>query len=266
MSEFMRNQNLFHKLSILLCLLLILSTPVLGQEATPLRVEIITSTPLPLDESTPTPTYTPSPDVQSAALLQAKADAGEVNVRAQADIEADILGKIRFGDEYVITGRYFRWYQFRYPPAPNGIGWVFEELIEISGNQALIVDLSAIELPTSDPAMIAATETASVLLLTPGAILTANVDPREVQGVVAVGAEVQDAPVVINQTALPTFTPPAAIAALSTDIPVSGGDEALNEETATAQSTTRGDMPPIVPIAILGGLGLFGLVISALRR
>lgn len=249
--------------------LMLPQTGVAAQEATatPIQVQIITSTPVPVLEATLTPSFTPSPEVQSAVLLEAKASAGEINVRAEADIEADQVGKIRAGDQYIVTGRYFRWFRFRYE---NQEAWVFEELVDIVGDPSLIPDLSAAPQPTDDLTAIAITATLALLQETPGAILSLTANTREIQGAVAVvgSGEVEgtqdeltpEAP----RTVLPTFTYPPAVALLVTEevetetlIDIAPEDELPNP--------TVPDFPPIVPIALLAGFGMLGLIVSTIR-
>src|SRR5690606_21798840 len=103
---------------------LITSTPVriqIPDQAAP-AVEIISS---------PTITRTPTP---AAVMVSAKEGAGEVNVRAEPDVESDRLGSIRAGEFYPVLGRYFRWIQFQYDTSPTGRGWVFDELVDITGD------------------------------------------------------------------------------------------------------------------------------------
>jgi hypothetical protein len=243
---------------------------ILEQQATntPLQVQIITSTPLPLVVITPTPTYTPSPDVQSAVLVEAKAAAGEVNARAEPDLEAEIVGKISAGDQYVITGRYFRWIRFRY--LDNQDAWVFDELVDILGNEALILDLSQVPQATDDPALVAASETNAVLQLTPGALLSATANSRELVGPVAVGdngepsagtAEVE-APNTTPIPLLPTFTYPPQIAQIATDNP---NALAATPFPVLNRSVPATGFPPIIPIILLAGFGLLGLIVNAIR-
>ncbi len=65
--------------------------------ATPVRVIIASSTPQPTQSviETPTPTWTPTSE--GPVQLQAKADAGEVNVRSEPDPASQRLGGINTG-------------------------------------------------------------------------------------------------------------------------------------------------------------------------
>lgn len=252
-------------------------------QPTPLEVQILTSTPLPVDVATSTPSITPSAAVQSAVTLQAKQSAGEINVRSGADIDSEILGKIRYGEQYVVIGRYFRWYQIGYENAPNRVAWVYDELVDVTGDIALVPDLGLTPLATIDPLIAGATETAAVILQTPGGDLTITANAREIVGPVAVsggsgttqnsdGTPVNE----IQRTPLPTFTYPAQVAAVATEAGGSLNTSAEVEGTSNGSGLTEVQegapppdvqtVPPIVPIAILGGFGMLGLIVSSLRR
>jgi hypothetical protein len=241
--------------------------PIIAQAATPLEVQIITSTPPPVDLSTPTIPFTPSPEVQSGAMLQAKQSAGEINVRADANIDADPLGTIAYGEQYIVTGRYFRWLQFRFEEAPQGYAWVFDELVEVTGNESLIPDLSQLPQPTTDATVAFATENAAAILLTPGGDLTTTASSREIlDPVAAVNSEgvtiPQDSQAnpESQRTILPTFTYPPSIGMIATEIPNA------TDQIPPTQLPPSDVVPPIVPIILLGGFGMLGLTISALRR
>lgn len=217
-----------------------------------------------VDPAAATPTRTPTPEAR--ALLEPKELA---NVRADASTEADQLGTIRAGEFFNVIGRYERWLQFEYPPSPNGRGWVYDELVTITGDAASIpaIDLNA--LPTFDPAAGAATQTMSAVTQTPGGVLTATAVSRaEVTAPVAnVGGIIttQAVPGEIAREILPTFTyPPGVVAMAPTQEP---GDDATQAADRPASAPTNGAvMPPIAPILILGGIGLLGLAISSIRR
>jgi hypothetical protein len=234
------------------------------ETATPARGNFPTLPPPPIQgASTATPTYTPT--VPGRAVLEAKPDAGDVNVRAEADIGADKIGTIRAGDQYPILGKYFRWYQFQFDLAPAGRGWVFDELVNIIGDPATIPDLSVEALPTDDPVIVGATQTQLALTQTPGGILTATENSRQLAlpGTPAAPSGAEAALSSDNAAPLPTFTfPPDLIAATPVDL-------SLITPTLspgfTSISVSEG-VPPIVPIVVLGGFGLLGLFVSSLRR
>ena len=212
-----------------------------------------------------TATRTPTPQAQ--ALLEAKELA---NVRADASTEADQLGTIRAGEFFNVIGRYARWIQFEYPQSPNGRGWVYDELVTITGDTASIpvIDLDA--LPTSDPAAAAASQTLIAVTQTPGGVLTATAVARDAvtAPVSSVGGIIstQGVPGEIAVEILPTFTYPPGVVALA-PTPIQD-DESASVEDRQPGAASSGDigMPPLTPILILGGIGLLGLAVSSIRR
>lgn len=236
---------------------------------TPLRAQI-GSTPtqgLRL-EAQPSPTFTPTATAQQAAFLEAKPEAADgVNVRADADPEADVLGVIRPGEQYVVTGRFYLWLRFRYDRSPNGQGWVFGDLVNLSGDTTLIPDLAAEPQATTDATVVGATQTAEVITLTPGAPLTATADAQLLLEPVSLNEAVSDA---ANASGLPTFTPPPALVAAATPSTDAGGvgEATTMIETGSApiSEISLANLPRILPIVLLGGLGILGVLISMLRR
>jgi hypothetical protein len=230
--------------------------------------ELITSTPVRIDIpdsaapavqiiATPTVTRTPTP---SAVMIEAKADAGEVNVRAEADIESDRLGTIRAGEYYPVLGRYFRWIQFQYDTAPSGRGWVFDELVNIIGDESAITDLSAQPLPTTDSIAEAQTQTQIAVTLTPGGLLTVTANSRIIS--IEQGAGTPNSPGSGAVEVLPTFTyPPDIVAVAPTEVTITPTTAVEN-----APLSVPTNIPPIAPIVLLGGMGLLGLAVSSLRR
>ena len=229
--------------------------------------ELITSTPVRInipDDAAPavqviaTPTVTRTP-TQSAVMIEAKGDAGEVNVRAEADIESDRLGSIRAGEFYPVLGRYFRWIQFQYETSPTGRGWVFDELVNIIGDESSIPDLTVQTLPTADPISEAGTQTQVAITLTPGGLLTVTANSRVIS---VEQSDVSQTTNVDGQDVLPTFTyPPDIVAAVPTEMTVTATPVPEN-----LPITVPTNIPPITPIVLLGGMGLLGLIVSSLRR
>ncbi len=239
--------------------------------STPAPVFLPTAT-LPPTAGLPQPTLAPTftPQAEVAVSLQAREEAGSVNVRADADPEADEVGRIVYGDFYPILGRYFRWLQISFDSSPSGVGWVYDELVEIVGDEASIPDLTQITIPTVDPSINAPTQTYEALLQTPGAFET-----------VTAGARVLEAPSAANSVPgsinpqdvganpiveiLPTFTYPANLVG---QVPTTNP---LVESTAigtssSVPSTNGSSVAPILPIAILISAGLLGLLVSSIRR
>lgn len=235
---------------------------------TPVRVNIPTSAPPATAGLSPTPilpTFTPTP--LGAPQLQVPVDAQQdVNVRAEPDIDAQILGTIRPGDTYPITGRYFRWLQFRFDPSPTRIGYVYDELVTINGDETRIPDLAQAGLATQDIAVLSATETADAIRQTPGFELTMTANALFVEAPSG-GLSVQ--PEVTNEVGgvmevLPTFTYPPNIVAQA---PTRGANVVVTseEEPGIALDVSDG-VAPIVPIVVLAALGLIGLLLSLIRR
>ena len=238
-----------------------------AQQPTPITVQLSTATPLPLigggssplASSTPMPTETPVGGAELEAIT-------ESNVRSDASTEAARLGVIVPGERYLITGRYFRWLQFRFPNSPTGTAWVYDELVTVTGDQSLIPDLS-VEQPTADPVIAASTQTAAAILAVPGGDMTATAGARILEGPVSVDGNAIQGESRLNpegETRLPTFTPAPAVdelVAQSIVVPT-----ATQETNFIDRTVNRGAMPPLIPIAALIGFGMLGLVASFTRR
>ncbi len=105
------------------------------------------STPLPVSAATATlPASTTG--VMGTVL-------GEINIRFGPGIDYPRIGIGRAGEVYAISGRHTQlpWLQIVYPPAPNGFGWVNQDLLEISGNVFNVPAISQtiFDLPTLTP-------------------------------------------------------------------------------------------------------------------
>ena len=235
---------------------------------TPLQVVLPTALPI-LPTTTPLANVVPierTPTPEGAAYLEAITEA---NVRSQADPESERLGTIRAGEQYTVIGRYFRWYQFQYSQSASGTGWVFDELVNVSGNINNIPDLSATA-PTPDVAAIQSIGTLAQITQTPGGVLTATANV----GVVPLPLEANGSASVLPQdliaTVLPTFTVPANVAAPNTNATSSEGGaiiatpQLIQDQSSDIVLPSR--IPPIVPILLLGGAGMLGLLISSSRR
>jgi hypothetical protein len=237
--------------------------------ATPARISIPSATVPGLGQPDSTVTVTRTPTPIGPILLEAKPDAGAVNVRSRPDPESDRLGTIQAGDLYPVTGRFFRWLQFQYDVSPNGVGWVFEELVTLIGDETAIPDLNAATIPTVDTSILNVTQTWEAVLQTPGGILTATAEARILA---APGIRSQqpapDAPldeIGGDLSVLPTFTYPPNLEL-----------SALTQSAVQVLTPTTGQVvgnidvsdgvAPIVPILGFGVLGLLGLAISAIRN
>jgi hypothetical protein len=235
--------------------------------ATPALITLPSPLPLsPQETSAPTTTHTPTPI--GPLLLEALTEA---NVRSKPDPESDLLGTIRAGDIYPVLGRYYRWYQFQYDNSSSGTGWVFDELVNVTGDESQIVDLSENALPTVDNTAISATNTMEAVTQTPGGILTvtaaSQVIPLPVPTSGDQSAETSD---LGDISVLPTFTFPPEITPGPPDSAFRV--DTLENMTPTQVASTdlvisvSDGIPPILPILILGGLGLLGLIGSSIRR
>ncbi len=246
--------------------------------ATPVQVNLPTPLPIiPTDSQDTTDTIsstTRTPTPEGSALLEAITEA---NVRSQPDPESDRLGTIRAGDIYTVVGRYFKWYEFQYNQSPNGIGWVFDELVNITGNTDSIPDLT-LGTPTPGVSAQQASSTLVVLTQTPGGILTATAGvgaiPLPIESSVGRNATAADLPGLPNltgggPTSLPTFTPPPNLASVSLTIQLSDESAVGGVSTDIPKSSdviTPSRIPPILPILVLGGIGILGLIISSIRK
>ena len=235
--------------------------------------EIATSTPVRINipeggvaallpVASPTATWTPTPAI---VMLEAKAEAGPVNVRADADIESDRLGTIQAGELYPVLGRRFRWLQIQFLSAPDGRAWVFEELVTITGDAGSIPNLVLAAPPAIAGAQLDATRTQAAFTLTPGAVLTMTASARildlpgrELDLSAAEGVESGG-----RNNLLPTYTyPPNLVLATATPL------NQIETETPEARQQVPGvpeRIPPAVPIALLATGGLLGLVLYSLR-
>jgi hypothetical protein len=217
--------------------------------ATPQPVNLSTRAPGGVPDAAATATRTPTPEGQ--IFLEAREFA---NVRAQPDTDAAQLGQIFSGEQYVAVARYFQWIQFVYEPSPTGRAWVFADLVDVTGDVAQLPELTDPgELSPNDDE-INAIGTQAAVTLTPGGLLTATADSR----FQALGQATLAGPLI-----LPTFTYPPGIVMIPTSA------EPLPDSTPAptpAASTADGALPPIVPVLLIGGLGVIGLLINGLRR
>jgi hypothetical protein len=219
--------------------------------ATPQEVNL--STAVPPGESAvdgPTPTWTGTPEGQ--IFIEAREFA---NVRAQPDPNAAQLGQIRNGEQYVAVGRYFQWIQFQYPTSPTGVGWVFGELVDVVGGDVTqIPELTDPGANAPDEAQIQAAATQAAVTQTPGGILTATAATR----FEALGQATLAGPQI-----LPTFTyPPGIVFQPTAAFPAPDA----TPTPAPATGAVQGALPPMAPILLIGGLGVLGLLVTALRR
>ncbi len=217
--------------------------------ATPQPVNLSTRAPDSVPDSQATATRTPTPEGQ--IFIEAREFA---NVRAQPDTTAAQLGQIANGERYVALGRYFQWIQFEYETSPTGRGWVFGDLVDVIGDVTQIPEVTDPGALAPDQAEIDAVGTQAAVTLTPGGLLTATADSR----FAALGQATLAGPFI-----LPTFTYPPGIVLVPT---LADPLPDATPEPQPASTASSGALPPIVPVLLIGGLGVLGLVISALRR
>ncbi len=207
-----------------------------------------------------TPTRTPTPE--GNAFLEAKEYA---NVRAEPSTDSAQLGQINHGETYTVLGRYASWIQFQYQSSPTGKGWVYDELVDLSGNTANILDIDPYAADQQlDSGAVGATSTQNVLTLTPGGVLTATAISQQGGLANAVTSTPEG-----TRGILPTFTYPPGMVALAPTSAAPASDLATDSADPSAAITppsSSNSLPPIAPILILGGIGMLGLVVNSLRR
>lgn len=221
--------------------------------------QVETPTPVQLDfpdvtptapELSPTPTRTAT--VVANNFIEAISD--DTNVRSGPDINAELIGRIYPGTQYHVVARRFDWYQIEFPESPTGSAWVYSGVVELTGNAADIPEIELDQIPTVDPAFLAAQQTAQYVRETPGglATLTAAVEITPT----GVFTTSPDEVATLDPSAIPpTFTPPPY-----TNTPI------MIPRGTPASVGTPGGLPPIVPILALAALGLMGLLVALLRR
>jgi hypothetical protein len=221
-----------------------------GATSTPIQIVLPTNTPI-FQEATSGET---NQGIILATSTEAVVITGNVflealdiaNVRRLPATDEDQLGVIRAGETYVVTARHFAWYQLQYDPSPTGFGWVYGELVQITGDAASV--------PEIDPFSLSG-EFFSEL---------AGDGPTPTGGIVATVTAIGGSGLETVQEIMPTFTyPPGVARPLPTDPNTVAADAT---PAPTIIQTSSGDVPPIAPIILLGALGLLGLVVSSLRR
>lgn len=226
---------------------------------TPIPANIPRNTPLPVINTVSTPTFTPTATQQQFVTLSVRSDIQDsVNVRAEPDPESTIVGVINVGDSYPVTGQYFLWFRLRFDESPSGQAWVFSDLVTVTGDLGLVPDLSTEPEATTDPTIVGATQTWQVITLTPGGVLTVTASSRLLNDPINVDENTSSINAGINSN-LPTFTPPA-------NSNFMGNTDSMLEQLNRSGSSSQNSLPPILPIVILGGLGLFGFVVSMIRK
>jgi uncharacterized protein YraI/beta-lactamase class A len=136
------------------------STLAVGSEPTALP----TTTTAPLVDVTAAPTFTLDVTVNGVALPTATATpgsavtgtvTGEINIRFGPGVEYPRVGVGKSGERFEIIARHSQlpWLEIRYPAAPNGAGWVANDLLEIEGDvfSLPVITQTIFNLPTLTP-------------------------------------------------------------------------------------------------------------------
>lgn len=230
---------------------------------TPVRVIIpdATESAAPDNVLTATPTFTPTSPPPSV-FLEAAAALGDIRVLDFPET-GTYLGSLENGRQYPITGQYFSWIQFEYPPSPNGLGWVYNQTVRVIGDVSEIRIISNPNAANASPEE-NQTATAQAELLTPSIAETASAEAR------ILIVPTLEATASGNQGNFPpTFTPPPdAVLRVPTQIPDDIAEPSptpsLVDSAVSLVSNRR--LPPIVPIALLVGFGMLGLMVNLIRR
>ena len=79
----------------------------------------------------------------------------EINIRYGPGVDYPRIGVGEAGQQFEITGRHsqFPWIQIRFPTAPNGFGWVANDLLKVDGNifNVPLITQTTFNLPTLTP-------------------------------------------------------------------------------------------------------------------
>jgi hypothetical protein len=221
------------------------------------RVQL-SPTPVPLQFPTATeafgpPTETPTRTPTSAGRPVVEALADATNVRAGPDISEARVGQIYPGMTFSVLGKRFQWYWIEFPDSPSGTAWVHESVVRVNGDAELIEEIDLESIPTVDPVVLAAQQTAEAITATPGAAATLTAE-AQITPTGIFTAEPGAGPALAPGQPLPTFTfPPYTV----TPVIVPRTNPATPVDTVLA---------PIVLILALGALGMAGFLVSLLRR
>jgi uncharacterized protein YgiM (DUF1202 family) len=113
-------------------------------------VNVVSSTPAPTSNDVVPATATAAP---LSGIIGTAQD--EINIRYGPSVDYPRIGVGEAGQQFEITGRHsqFPWIQIRYPAAPNGYGWVANDLLTVQGNiyDVPIISQLSFNLPTLTP-------------------------------------------------------------------------------------------------------------------
>lgn len=219
--------------------------------ATPAPAILATATPIPTIApvlATPIPSNTPFVGIQLEALERA-------NVRSAPDVNSERLGEIVSGELYPVLGRFFRWIQFEYRLGP---AWVFEELVIIHGDTSQLLEINLLATPEAINNDLIAT--LAIITQTPGGLQTATSQTQPINAPTTGSSNRIDTE---SSNILPTFTFPAQFDNSNAD-----NDASLISTPApfSPASSVASEIPPILPIAVLAGIGILGFLLWIIRR
>ena len=226
-----------------------------NRPATPITVNLVTPTPFGISHFSPTVTPTFTLTAPGPTVLQAKESAGRVNVRSAPDTSSDLLGAIVYGTQYPFLRRYFLWYELEYEAASSGRAWVYSELVEVEG------ELESVQTITdyTDVANVTVEEGQTAIVAGLGGGSGTEAESRTL---IISSPEAGENRTQLLATPLPTFTYPP-------DLPVFAPTKVsapANRDLALNGTDILMDLPPLIPIVLLAGFGLVGMLINLIRR
>lgn len=249
--------NNFYQIPLLLITkLFILSMTTHAQvreSATPLSVILTTPTSF-VERSVAslTPTFTPTP--VGVVLLEVRETSGSINVRTEPGPEADRLGSISFGTLYPVYRQFYSWYEIEFELSPNRRGWIYGEFVDIVGDPNEIEFIEAFNWATPQGPLSSAPIEESEL--SEEAVSPTPV-ARQIDAPSTIESSNEDETLSVENP-LPTYTyPPDTRAQVPTPSVIMGG-----ADTDVSTST----ISPILPIILLGGAGIIGLLLDSLQR
>lgn len=121
-------------------------TPTATMTAQSTSAADVTATPVTL---TPTPSPTPTIQGPTATTI------GETNIRFGPDVSYPVIAKVEAGRTFQIVERHaiFPWLRVRLDESPTGSGWVFNDIVTISGDiySLPVTEAASFNYPTLTP-------------------------------------------------------------------------------------------------------------------
>jgi hypothetical protein len=221
------------------------SLPLPQAQSQPIQQEEVFMSPTPSATATEDPTVT----------LERNPGVLAWNVYNLPDPEdGTLLGSLEEGVRYPVTGIYFEWLQFQYE---DTLAWIHQTEV-IVNNDGNIPPFDPYITPTPTSPGADAELTRAAVTLTPGAFETLDAEARLITLPELATQELENAGV------LPTFTKPAEVA--PRNAPAALQEAASNAFEETISRAAAGRIPPLVPILMLAGAGLLGMLGSLWRR